>query len=125
MTTPPNTRAAVLEVDEEEASESLCVSVAPRSPPAGGVLYVCLTRESVLLHWFPVVHSCDSCHRRLQLALVVPVRQRLDLVNNACSCAKLVAFSVRRVVPELVHDIQFMRDALLVSKKSHFFRASV
>jgi hypothetical protein len=29
------------------------------------------------------------------------------LVNNACSCAKHVkAFLVRRVVPELVHDVQ-------------------
>ena len=45
MTTPPTARAAVLVVDEKEASESLCVSVAPRSPPAGGVL--CVLLESV------------------------------------------------------------------------------
>jgi hypothetical protein len=67
----------------------------------------------VVLARKPIVHSCDLVHQRLQLALVVPVRQRLDLVNNACRCTELVAFLVRRNVPKLMHDVQVMRDALL------------
>jgi hypothetical protein len=78
MTTPPTARAAALEVDEKEASESLCVSVAPRSPPAGGVL--CVLLESVCCYLgfllYTGCNDCDSCHRHLQLALVVLVRQR-------------------------------------------------
>ena len=63
-----------------------------------------------------IVPRGDARNRRLQLAPLRAVGQRFDEIKDTRRRAELVALLVARHTPQLKHDVQIVRDALVARR---------